>query len=811
MKISSCSGKRLLSVLVSVLLLSAASARAADDGDDEDVKIPAPEGSWFFQVGSSIPEEVDADDDGVVSGSARMPNSALLYFERKRENFRPTAEDFAKDILTMEVKAESSDGKPVSGNVFVKDKDGLWFQSRKTCSLAPGAWQKIETDLKAASSALKPEGHSATWSCLNAAMMLTAGFKVSGTEARVVRLSCRNLEITGKRTMPPLQVLNLSCPDSVKVNRMIEGSFELSREYFNPFDAEEIKVDVQFTGPEGEKTVVPAYFTQPYVRQLSFNREMRTPTGKAHWAFRFTPQQPGKFTFAISASDSSGTPESSITTPPIGFTAEPSEYPGFVRTCRTDNRYFELSTGEFFYPTGFNIHSVKDTRSETQLKLGTRPDKGTFAYDDYFSAMSKNGINAVEVWMAAWSFALEWTSSRTDYYGLGRYNLFNAWRLDHVLDDALAKGIYVHLVLDNHGKLSSHCDPEWDNSPYNKKIPFAAADGAMLDRPVDFFGDAEAERHYRNRNRYIAGRWGAYTNIFGVEFWSEIDLITNLEEAYRNEKVIEWHRMAADHFASLDQGKHLLTTHTCGDYNNPIKFRKFYELPQLSYVVGDAYRDNTPFVEHMLRHTEKLKELKKPLLITEYGGSPQAGTYNRLEADLHAGIWSSFFCEQAGTPFLWWHDFIHDKDKYPHFKGFSMFMKGVDPRNKGFAYVKLPVSRDGVENSAYSCLAAGNRSEYYAWVFKKAPMENYPDSIQSLEQLRDHMIVPEGFTDGSRYAVSFQDTLTGDNIWNETLQPEGGKLKIRLPPFRMDMAIKILVEARDNGQTGENEGKDGRQ
>ncbi|OGV55303.1 MAG: hypothetical protein A2X45_15530 [Lentisphaerae bacterium GWF2_50_93] len=765
--------------------------------EEEQKEIRDFEGSWYFQKNTNLPEEIEGDDDGTVSSSFRLQDNAMIYFERKRETFRPQPEVFQKDKLSMEVKVECTEGKAVSGNIFIKDKDGLWFQSRKTYGIPPGSWQKVEVDLKSSSYDLVPEGHSASWSCLNAAIIHTMGFKVFGAENRQIRLSCRDLKLSGERIPPEFHFMNLEHPDKTQINKMVEGHFELSREYFNPFNADEIKVDVQVLTPDSKEITVPAYFTMDYVRQLHFNREMRTPAGKAHWAFRFTPSDSGTYKYRIVATDFTDAVKNEITTPYFKLEVEPAGNPGVVRVCQDDKRYFELSTGEFFYPIGFNIHSVKDVRSETELKLGYRPDRGTYSYEEYFSAMSKNGVNAVEIWMAAWSFALEWTSSRTDYYGLGRYNLFNAWRLDHVLDDARQKGIYVHLVLDNHGKLSSSTDPEWDNSPHNKKTPFAAADGAMLDLPKDFFTDKEAERYYLNRNRYVAARWGAYTNIFGFEFWSEIDLITKHDEVYNSGRSVEWHKMAADHFMALDSGRHILTTHTCGEYNNPIKHRKFYELPEISYVVGDAYRDNTPFVDHMVKHTEKLRELKKPLLITEYGGNPHGSAFSALEADLHAGLWSSFFCEQAGSPFLWWHDFIHDKGKYQHFRGFSLFMKDIDPRNKNFTFPELQVvSKEGaVNNALYRCMSAGNHKEYYAWAFKKSCLENYPEDVSSVEPLEDHMIVLKGFPQNSGFKVDFLDTMTGETIKTDIAAvAENGDLKVELPPFKIDIAMKIKPE-----------------
>ncbi len=476
------------------------------------------------------------------------------------------------------------------------------------------------------------------------------------------------------------------------------------------------------------------------------------------------------------------------------FDALPSDKPGFARVSTNDSRYFEFDNGDFFYPTGFNIHSVKDLRSEDKLKLGYRPDRGNYSYEEYFDAMAANGVNAVEIWMAAWSFAIEWTSARTDYHGLGRYNLYNAWRLDRLLEYASKKGIFVHLVLDNHGKLSSSSyDPEWNDSPHNRKRDFATADGAMLEQPGDFFSNKDAWKFYQRRNRYIAARWGADPAIFGIELWSEIDLVTDIKKTYDDGSSVEWHRNATAQLESLGLAQ-IMTTHTCGDYNHPITYRKYYEdIPLISYVVGDAYRDKTPIVEHLKEHTETLAPFKKPLLITEYGGTAQGAAFNRIEADLHAGIWASFFLQQAGTPFLWWHDFVHDKDKYKHYLGFSKFIRGVDPRAKKFRFRSIiPTTADASPPTGISCLASGDQNEHYAWIYKDDFMFNYPDDPDSTNPVEGISLSFEAMLPETRYRAEFLDTVSGQTIISQVFTSDlSGNLTINAPPFKVDTAVKI--------------------
>lgn len=758
-------------------------------------------GNWYTSVGNEPPEQLTVDKDGDVSAEIKFPGAGLIYLERNRQQIRPHQDDFKAKILSIDTKYESESPGEVKAVIFVKDKDGLWFQSHRIYYLKPGEWQTLSVKLAGSEKDLVPVGHLASWNSLNAVTIHSVGVNMFSKADMKAKFFCRNLKRYGTRTIPDLTIFNWEKPQQAALNTTIEGRFELSREYLNPFDADEIKIDIEAVAPNGENIRWPAFFTQNFVRKKRINQEMIIPVGSPYWAYRFTPKIIGTYKLRINIEDKSSTPHVSVKSPWVDLKVTASENKGFIKVSKNDPRYFEFSTGELFYPIGFNIHSVKDVRSETKLNLGYQPDKGTYSYDEYFDAMKDNGVNAVEIWMAAWSFALEWTSARINYYGLGRYNLANAWRLDHVLEKASQNNIYIHLVLDNHGKLSDNVDREWHNSPRNKYTAFATADGATLTKAHDFFTDEKSWNYYKNRNRYIAGRWGAETNIFGIELWSEVNLTEAHDQVYNNNSIIEWHKKAANHFNGLNQGRHPLTTHTCGDYNNTIKYQNYYHMDEMDYIVGDAYRDHTPFADHMVQHIERLRFLKKPLLVTEYGGSPFGNSYANLEADLHAGLWSSLFTEQAGTPFLWWHDFIHKKGKYKHFKGFSTFMAGIDPRNKDFSFLQLPVLKGETADDSLSCMLTGNKKELYVWIYNKAQMTVYPEDISSVPQNTGCHIQVKNLRKGS-YLVEFFDTITGVKInsilvYSDAVDP----VKINIPPFKIDIAIKLLWQGENINET----------
>lgn len=759
-------------------------------------------GNWQYSLGDDPAKNLTKDKEGIVSAEIPFPGAALIYLERERTKMRPSRDDFTANVLSIDTKFESKQADEVKAVLFVKDKDGHWFQSQKIYHLTPGKWHTLSVKLPGSEKNLTPVGHMGSWNSLNAVTIHSVGINVFSKTKNQTKFFVKNLKRFGTRTTPKLTIFNWQKPETTGLYQTIEGSFELSREYLNPFDANEIKVDIEAHTPNGENIIWPAYFTQDYSRKRRFNKEILLPVGAPYWAYRLTPKMIGTYKLRINIEDKTPGSEVSVKSPWKNLKVTPSEKKGFIRVSKKDPRFFEFSTGELFYPIGFNLHTVRDLRSESVLKLGYQPDVGTYSYEEYLKGMKKNGVNSTEIWMAAWSFALEWTSARINYYGLGRYNLANAWRLDKILESAANNDVYIHLVLDNHGKLSSHVDPEWNNSPYNKHTAFAYADGATLNSAQDFYTDEKSWDYYKNRNRYIAGRWGANKTIYGVELWSEVNLNDAHDHVYRNNEIVEWHKKAARHFNALDQGNHPITTHTCGDYNNTVKFQKYYELDEIDYIVGDAYRKNTPFVTHMQNHINKLRHLKKPMLVTEYGGSPFGNSYQNLEADLHAGIWVSLFTEQAGTPYLWWHDFIHKLGHYDHFKGFSSFMKGIDPRGKGFIYTQTPVFQDKDQtDSTMECLLAGNSQEQYAWIFNKSQMVLYPENEKNVPESKGLYVMLKGLRKGS-FLIGYYHTLTGKQLDSKLIYSDGvNPVKVSLPPFKIDVAVKILWQGETKTDT----------
>ncbi|MDD3118404.1 MAG: DUF5060 domain-containing protein [Victivallales bacterium] len=777
--------------------------------------------SWYAETPGQV-RQLTPNASGEVVATMSLPGNILIYRQRDRYTMRPQPADWQKTALQLEIMVEGE--TPVRGSIFFKDKDGLWFQSSDR-AFSPGSWQRCRVDLTRDGGELYGVGHHAVWNSSYALNALQFGLSLySGASGPpgACRVRCRNWQFVGQRRLPALRVVDWRMPASGGVYRRTESTFELSREYFNPFDPDEIAVDVEAVAPSGQSIVFPAFYTRNFLRRRHFTREILLPDGRAHWAFRFTPREAGTYRFRLKLTDHSAGNAESLTTPWQSMTVTPSAARGFIRISPTDHRYYEFTTGEFFFPIGLNVHTNIDRRSEKAFSFGYLPDRGSYDYEEYLDAIAAAGINTVEIWMASWTNALEWNSSRLYYHGLGRYNLAHAWRLDHILDYARDRRVYVHLVLDNHGKMSAHSDQEWEDSPFNRNNAFAVANGGFLNEPKEFFTDPEAIRLNRQRNRYIAARWGAQTNIFAIELWSEIDLVTGHQELYDSGRIIDWNVNTARELKQLDQGRHIISTHVCGDYQHNLNFRRYYDgHPEMEHIIGDAYRKpEIHFVDQLQRQVDHLAEFNRPLLITEYGGTSSGSEAEYVIGDIHTGQWAAFFLGQAGTPFLWWHDFVHRNRLYPHYYGVSRYLADIDPRGKNLLRrpVHFPPFPLGIPRYFHAVVAeelqlpgyfppllapagdfselrgltVGNRNEVYGWIFFYHRVWHYPSAPDSLTPTgRLPLRLPWELQPG-HYAMEFFDTMTGKCRQRTEFTVRDGKLPVfTMPPFTIDIAFKL--------------------
>lgn len=505
---------------------------------------------------------------------------------------------------------------------------------------------------------------------------------------------------------------------------------------------------------------------------------------------------------------------------------------GFVRVSPQDGRYFEFEDGTFFYPIGHNLRSPTDPRGAMILSLPETRDRGLNTYREFFQKMRANGENFCEIWMSSWFLDIEWTRRWPGYYGLTRYNQIHAARLDALLELAAQYGIKLHFVLENHGKFSDWCDPEWSYSPYREELG-----GGDLS-PMEFFSDPQARDIYRKKLRYIVARWAHHPAIAGIEMVSEFDLTGTAgnpnnphgdRHSCQRGAQLDWLKAMIEEWRRIDPYQHPVTNH----YATGIQFIDWNTARDVfDYVVGDVYTDHKPqvsFLNHAivfaLRHRDGMDGKLKPFLITEYGGDWSGASPSQLAGDLRAGIWSGWMTGSAGTPLLWWFDLIEQENLYRMYRPFALFIAGEDPRgldlkariytaeaNLGYnKNLYAPNSNaptgpnadklDYIVRLDWSEQNGGNATRGYGWILDREQLSDLPfrdNQIGGRRSYKDIRLVLANLQPGD-YAVECWDTEKGAVI--ETLkvtvaaQPGNGlnanELLIPFPAFTLDLAFKL--------------------
>lgn len=670
--------------------------------------------------------------------------------------------------------------------LFMKDKDGLWFQCPAEKAPARGAWETLVFDLTREAGRVQPQGHEAVWNDYYARHVAEVGLSWFSSANWAGTMTFGQLECIPPAIPEPLRIYGTEwlTPAPMKAYQQQELGFEIAGlAGLNPFDPDDVAVDVRIIAPDGAQILRPAFFYQGYRRsQDPEGREILTPAGRGGWRMRFTPTVAGTYRWRLTVQAEGGR---KLETPDHEIRVEPAAARGFVQVSPKDGRFFETADGKFFYPVGEHIHTPYDARSVWALGLPLATDRGTFAYDYYYDKMQSCGMNSNLLWMSSWWLAIEWNAQWQGYFGRNDYHLGNAWRLDYLMDEAEKHGVHIVLVVDNHGKMG-YADSEWSNNPLNRRL------GGPCNRADEFFTGREAFSDYRKRMRYLVARWGEHPHLMGWELVSELDLVGAGGYFRWHQDTADWYARAASLLDELDRFKRPVTVQYCRDWHNLDP--KVAQLPGVDFLLINAYYEwkrGMPPLLPLLQTTCRVAEwYKKPFYIAEYGGDSAENQHEQLFADFHNGMWECAMMPYAGGPFFWWYDFADRFNLYPQVLAFTRFMDGVDLRGVKWTYGECPVRKDEKGTDTVRALVMHGPDRGQAWIFDRRATESLEDARGELHQ--GVSVLVEGMQDGV-YDVEFWDTFKGVVVERRQPAAANGVLKLEAPAFKVDCAVKYRL------------------
>ncbi|MCF2446725.1 T9SS type A sorting domain-containing protein [Dyadobacter sp. CY345] len=433
----------------------------------------------------------------------------------------------------------------------------------------------------------------------------------------------------------------------------VELSFNIDQVYSNPYDTDIVQVDAEVTMPGGSILTVPCFYYVPATVVGDASSTFWNATedsGQKQWKLRYSPVAPGNYSIRIKVNDGAVS-----TSNPVTFNVNSGIGKGFIRVDSQNKQFLRFDNQSPYYPVGLNLCWNSGTLS------------GFYA-DWITNKLVPNKVNWTRYWLTDFARqALEWKQSHWSnwYSGLGTYSQKAAGVLDEVIAMHEEHGIYMQLVLQHHGQVSSTVNAEWADNPYN------TANGGFLTNAGEFFTNAQAKEQTKKLYRYIVARWGYSQAILSWELFNEVEFSDGTDAG-----IDAWHDEMSHFIKGIDVNKHLISTSSGGDDSTTPLFDDNTAMDVLQW---HTYSNN---IENAIYSgIEAHKYLSKSSMNGEFGTGtayPEDGSHPDNWGDhVRKAMWTGMM-NASPAMFWFWKEYIDVKNLSSVFKPLGSFLEGID-------------------------------------------------------------------------------------------------------------------------------------
>ena len=565
-----------------------------------------------------------------------------------------------------------------------------------------------------------------------------------------------------------------------KINKQIEEFLIDNNKGLNPYNPEDISVEMIFVSPSYNEKKIFGFFYEDIVRTSESWKKVYT---EYNWRVRFAPDEIGRWTFILKIF-AKGEEISSFGSK---FKCIESKNKGIVkRNYKGDetDRYLYLSeTKKTFFTIGHNIaHSA-------YYKL--TPKKAD-QHKQWLTELAENGGNFFRLELGAQNGLPDWNNYE-DYTS----KMAQMWEFDQLTEHAHELGLYF-ILFRHHTEVTegeSWDVARWANNPY--KLGFDLSDRQS------YFTNEEVIKWQKNALRYIFSRWG-YNSSFAFYEYQEMDnwyKDLKKETGYNDKEAIhfvtEWY-LKQKEFIKTELNYHQLfinTYATTPDYEYNKNSKGFFTN---SDVIGFHKYGQDKGINIDYR-SEKSDELfntwNKPLFVEEMGvnaggSSDYLPIYRCDKSEFHNAIWSTSFMGLAGTGMTWWWDRgIHEFEYYKDYNAIKGFFEGENLEEEKYMPFKwhntLSVKRASIETF---CLINKDATKVIGWVHNSTSFWRNKKT-ECLNELVDNGLFKDPYelkdgiflgekdngTDFSKDKDAYTDKDGVQNVANKTFELKGLK------------------------------------
>jgi hypothetical protein len=630
-----------------------------------------------------------------------------------------------------------------------------------------------------------------------------------------IRYSNRNNEITVMitnrsfaRFLFLIMVLS-SCQKSLRISLNNNQDIFLNKPFAiqsegieseNGMNPDSIKADLIVTTPSGENISVPAYAykevtgyttdTDIYVpegiskrfwdKQKMPNAGQKVirykPIGEWKWSARFNSSDIGKFTARLQVISKG----SRATSNEISFVVKNSDSKGFIRIAKSNPKALEYQNGENFLPIGNNLAFAITPISKDRLA----------AYRQWTDRLHASHANIIRLWPGAeWCFGVE---TKKPYC----YNQEACALLDSVFEMCEAKNIKIIFCLDYVRRFKPATENKAPEFEFRKDYPYLKANGGPCETEDDFLLKDEAKRQWQSYMRYVIARWGAYTSLFSIQLWNEMNCFQSSRE-----NIVRWSNEMGGWLKENDPYHHLRTN----SLGSQTVWPDLWIQENIDYISyhdygGDRYT-NTPMYDVFADSLKNLSNIKKPLLLSECGlvdGWLQyppathpmwdsAGLKDTTGFGFHEALWIGLMGGGLGSGMHWWWDImVDDFNYYPQYTAFYELTKDMKSNRKEFG-----VSKPATSSSQFECFARTSDDLSLYWIVnKKNDWRSLVIKGQKPVTARNASFSAE--VAPGQYNICFYSPFDGKMIDSAAITATKTPLTIKLPDFTIDIFVKII-------------------
>lgn len=472
-----------------------------------------------------------------------------------------------------------------------------------------------------------------------------------------------------------IKTVTLRTEHPVRYER-VDLDVELVARWNNPFLQEEVALDMVLKSPEGKELSLPCYY------------ESGDSKGVSLWKARFAPQESGLYTYRFRLAKGGKAVSFSKSQT---FHASPSDQSGFLHT--NDPWTLRFDNGQPFRGVGENIcwESRADDDSKYFKKLHEMAS--IYNYEVMLPDFAGYGGNFFRTWMCSWNLPIDFKKGfNNDRYAPSDayYNPSAVERMDQLVELSEKLRLYMMLTLGPGAYLTR--------------------DGGTVSSAADFFIDTNAKARYKNRLRYIVGRWGYSPSIAMWEFFNEVDNVQygNKEKPIPGSSIVDWHKEMSAYLKQIDPYEHIVTTSI-----SHRDIEGLNSIPDIDINQKHIYNKTAILASEIRKYTD---EFKKPYIIGEFGYEwDWSKNFNDfaygMEVDFKRGLWYGIFSPTPVLPMSWWWEFFDNRGTNAYFRGVREISDRMLKAGNG-SFESVVVEAEGCDAYGVKC---GN--EVFVYVY----------------------------------------------------------------------------------------------